>query len=70
MYLVRFDPSIVTVKQLFIVSQIVSSPVVLSPLDFVNRDLQRQVFMENRKPQTANHKMSRDHGLAVYSTVQ
>ena len=28
--LVRFDPSIVTVKQSFIFSQIVSSPVVLS----------------------------------------
>ena len=28
--LVRFDPSIVTVKQSFIVGQIVSSPVVLS----------------------------------------
>ena len=30
----RFDPSIVTVKQLSIVSQIVSSPVVLSFFEF------------------------------------
>ena len=36
MSLVRFDPSIVTVKQSFIVSQIVSCPVVLS--SFVSLD--------------------------------
>ena len=32
MSLVRFDPSIVTVKQLFIVCQIIGCPVILSQL--------------------------------------
>ena len=43
--LVCFDPSIVTVKQSFIVSQIVSSPVVLSwlvLLDLVNKSFVRR----------------------------
>ena len=41
----RFDPSIVTVKQLSIVSQIVSSPVILSwlvLLDLVNKSFVRR----------------------------
>ena len=44
MSLVRFDPSIVKVKQSSIVSQIVSSPVVLSKLvlfDSVNKSFVR-----------------------------
>ena len=43
--LMRFDPSIVTVKQPFIVSLIVSSPVVLSLLvllDLVNKSFVRR----------------------------
>ena len=32
-------------------------------LNLLTRDLQHQVF--HGKPQIANHKMSRDHGLAV-----
>ena len=40
MLLVRFDPSIITVKQSFIVSQIVGCPIILSLLvllDSVNK---------------------------------
>ena len=47
--LVRFDPSIVTVKQSSIVSQIVSSPVVLSLLvllDLVNKSFVGKFVIE------------------------